>query len=1127
MSLSARIAARQRTPTATIRLGGVRWRDVLSLSVSQAFGQGVSTGEVVGRNPPVSIVEEETTIEWTWGYDGYEEAGFNGIVTRIVEQSYPNRIRLQVADWLYVANVRRADIATDPINSIAASDAIEQILTAAGVPRLAIPDLPASGSEWAGSEWVLGTLTPVSWTNTTPLTAAQQICEALGYWLFCDASGIVRAVQLERRPSSSPFRTLTWGLDFLLSGPPDRTRDASTVRNRVVVRGANTGVQGAQIRDIYQTGDADRTLDYDNFLIEYVNEAEAGAASATAISQRLLSIWSREPNVIRIGKVKADPRFRVGQTIAIVCPLIRLSSATPFFVYALDTSLDLASGDFAQSLTLDGGVGDSGYTTLPPPEASFSWQLVRETLDGTAVVEVILDGTGSRSLGDGEIVSYAWSSVTATALSTPDTATGPRAVFVYPAATTSAEITLTVTDTSSKTGSLTLTVPLAGDAAQTPRSRVLSAALGAAWAASPDGGATWNIEASGDSTLVPEVGGETLLSTRETGATGLRSSNDALASASVDLADLGGAITALAQTIDAPDRVWAAVGTALYRSLDGGTTFTLWGTLLASITAILEDPAVFNSVFVLAGADLAHSTLDTPGSEGWTTLYAGPSGATARHLVRGRSGATTWVCYTGTFTGSPLHRVEGPISVAFPVVSPEVSEIRAIALSDDELNLYAWDQEGRIWSIDGQDGTNVTQFTSAHPAGETVQHALHDPDDPIVYVASFGTTAGTLRKLFPLADQLLLFYQAAAGQQAHRIGTGSRGLVNASILVPTTGETPGGVYAYADGAWVLKNSGLPSGWSWKQIAVNPFNTADWVMVGDDGTTTRTGTLIQSSGQPIMWRTVDGGATWSGIEIADHPTFVGTLGYSFLHIPWLGWSSTGKLFFGAQINRFNVLQRGGAIVWSGDGSGTMPIIWSRQDTGAAAKEVQMASATAGSNGDIVVSLSQGSNGGRFRWGWIEDGGSTLEGDYQLSNDILPDRPYAVHSGLVGRSTVVNISGTWILVPDYRVDLIPAGLASGVYGAATGSHIATNGSNPNRIVRLTRTNPPVEQGDQATAAGPIVFASDRQTQTAMAAMAGTGANAVIWYSEDNGATWSSIARPSDTIQQTLAVLRNPIL
>lgn len=816
MSLASRITAKRRRPTATVRLNGRLWRNVLTLSREQAFGQGVSGGTVEGRDPPVTIVEGETRISWTWGYDGFERAGFEGIVTKILTKSYPNRWTLQVADPLWLADIRRGDIATSPLNDIAASEAVEQILSGAGLSRLSIPTLPASGSAWAGSEWRLGQLTPVSFANTSRLTAAQAICETLGFWLYCDASGTVRATLIERRPSGSPSRTLVWGEDFLLAGPPDRERDAASVRNRVVVRGANTGVQGAQIFDVWQTGAADRTLEVNFPLIEYVNESQAGNASATAVAKRLIRLHSRQPNVIKIPRLKADPRLAVGQTVAIECPPIGFTVATPFFIYALSTTLDLRRGDFSQALTLDGGTGSQGYTTVPPPLASFTWRLVKETLNGTGVTELFLDGTGSQSATGGEITAWSWSTATTTALSTPTTATGSKAMFVYPAATATASVTLTVTDTNSKQSSVTLSITLAGDELVTPTERLLHLALGAAWAASDDGGATWNVvTANADATLVPELGEGTLIATRASGSTGLRSSRDALATAPTNRASLGATITALAQTVGAPDRVWAATGVTLRLSTDGGATFSTWGTLPATITAIVEDPAVPFSVFVLAGNTLYQSISPTAPGTAWTPLYVGPTGATARHLVRD-TGQVTWICYTGSFTGSPLQRVEGPITAAFPVVSPAVSEIRAIAMPPDESVVYAWDQEGRGWVVSSATGI-ATQLTGAAlAAGETAQHAIHDPDDSIVYLATFGTTQGTTYKYFPLLDELLSFYVPASGQQAHRVGLSLTGpplaptvvysLVTGSVAVDLGefGVPPEGwqTVDFDDSAWV-------------------------------------------------------------------------------------------------------------------------------------------------------------------------------------------------------------------------------------------------------------------------------------------------------------------------------------
>lgn len=1098
MSLAARLAATSRRPTATVRLGGRRWADVLTLSRDQAFGQGIAGGEVVGRNPPAAIVEGETTISWTWGYDGHEVAGFTGVVTKVLQRSYPNQVRLQVADPLWLADIRRKDIATDPLNSIAASTAVAQILAGAGLSRLSIPALPASGSAWAGAEWVLGTLTPVSFQNTTALAAAQAICEPLGYWLYCDAAGVARAALIERKPSSSPFRTLRWGEDFLLAGPPERERDAAVVKNRVVVRGANTGVQGAQIWDVWQTGAADRTIEYSSPLIEYVNEAQAGAASATGVAKRILTVWGRQPNVIRIPRLKADPRLAVGQTIAVQCALIGYASAQPFFIYGLSTSLDLRAGDFAQALTLDGGTGDQGYTTLPPPEASFSWRLVRETLNGVGVIEVFLDGTGSHPLGDGEIVSYAWSSGTAVLAGTPNTATGPRAMFVYPAATVTASISLTVTDTSSKTGTITQPITLAGDAMVTPSSRVISVALGAAWAVTPDGGAAWNVEAVGDSTLVPEVGGAQLLSTRATGATGLRGTQDALASASTALASLGGQVTALSQTQDAPQRVWAAVGAQLYRSLDEGATFALWGTLPATVNAVLEDPAVPNSVFVLAGANMYHSTLDTPGAA-WVVLHAGPAGATARHLVRGASGATTWVAYTGAFVGSPLQRVEGPITAAWPLgTSPDVAEIRALTLSPDEATVYAWDAQGRGWRVDSATGV-ATASAAALGAGETAQHALHDPDDPIVYLASFGTAQGPVYKYFPLADQLKLFYQPAAGQQAHRVGIGAAQTSQLRLYAirSTTGGGADGLYRWERGVWTRLPLPVDLGWWWRGLLVSPFNDQHLLLYGNNspvGTHRVVGGVVrdyQTSSRTPLYLSLDGGATWADVTLSGFP---------------------GSGTQTPDINPLWLAGTGGAFVVVGQTAPNAGSYWWQLTSAAPSGAATQISATVNQYfacdglGDEVVLASYSSGGASDKkLNWLSE-----TGDWTQGSSAPGEWTYLAR--IPGGRAVVGINGSTDLyyVADYRAGSAPtlalATAGTRVAAAASGVYV-DSGDGLRRVtgVGAGSVSWAVVVGAGTTIRNVVTDAATRTAVMALEQSAGT------IYASADGETWETIAPP----------------
>jgi hypothetical protein len=302
-------------------------------------------------------------------------------------------------------------------------------------------------------------------------------------------------------------------------------------------------------------------------------------------------------------------------------------------------ALDCVTGAFDQQHTLDGGTGNSGYTTIPPPDASFSWRLVAETLAGDAVVEVFLDGSGSTSLSGGEIVSWDWSTSTTTYSASPNSATGVKATLLFLASAATADITLTVTDTTSKTGSITQTIDLTGADTTPPIQRVLSVAFGAAWYATPDGGATWNIETtSGDAIAVGTIGAGAddraagtagtygILATRGSGgAAGLRGSLDLLATSSTNLVSATGALTSNIWVNEAnPARVWFAIGTAVYRSTDGGVTKTAMHAAPATVNWIMEDPSVDNSVFIACGADFLNATDPTVG---WAVLYPGPIGS--------------------------------------------------------------------------------------------------------------------------------------------------------------------------------------------------------------------------------------------------------------------------------------------------------------------------------------------------------------------------------------------------------------------------------------------------------------------------------------------------------------------
>lgn len=872
-------------PTATCYLDGKRWYGIKKLRYGQQFGQNIAGGSVEGRDPPTDP-RVGMTLSWRWGYDGVEVAGFMGYVSERDVTSYPNTWKLECKDTLWLADQNSSVLQTSPLNSITAKAAVIYLLNNyGGIPtsKIQVSTLPASGAAWVGGEWVLGLLTPVQWgdtdTNsggTTALQAAALICGALGYWLYCDSGGIIRAKQMEKKPSTVAREVFERAVNLLVQGAPVRKQAYDKVYNQVTVHGANTGIDGAQLVDQRQTthpllrSGVVRDWPYSNFLLEYENASDAGAASVSSVATRLINVVSRVPDE-ETHRAKADPNRKVGDTVGLIDAKVGLSSQKNYFIYAIDRTLDLDTGAFDDALSLDGGTGNTGFTTIPPPDASFSWELEAETLDGTAVVVVSLDASGSTS-PTGEIVSSVFSTSTATYGGTPNTFTGVKGQFVFAASASPASVSLTVTDTTAKTGTYAASIDLTGADTAPPLVEVVSGAAGAAWYATPDGGGTWNIETSnGDAISVGTIGAGAddraagtagtygLVATRGSGGIGLRQTINVLSGASTNLVSAGGAVTSNIWVNEAnPARLWWAVGTAVYRSTDGGVTKTAMHAAPASVAWIMEDPSVDNSVFLLAGSSMYNATDPTVG---WALLYSGPVGSTARQFVRSRDGQVTWICFTGAPAGEALQRVE-----TGALADWTATDCRTLALDRNASSLVATvygitgDDPAQIWSFDGLTGLSSHQLASTFPSGATVQHMIQSRKFDVIYTADFDSIAsgqGAFRKLFADMDKLLLWKALTSGQQAHMLGLGGSVSAPATILLLPAGETGAADMLFildgSTGVWTSKALPAASKSDWQWIEANPFDTKKLLLFRYTG-----------SGDNALYYSADFGDTWTTV-----------------------------------------------------------------------------------------------------------------------------------------------------------------------------------------------------------------------------------------------------------------------
>lgn len=738
-----------RRPTAKVYINGMRFQipdTAGAISLGWAIGQPIAGGTLRTFNVPF-LPEIKMPVVVEWGYDWNHVYGFHGFIVNPQRAAYPKSFSIQVKDILWLADFPISKDAINLGNNMTANDAMRVLLhDHSGIPlsRIEIPDLEQS----PGVPWLLGTMTPILF-NGSPLQGCIQICDALGYQLYADAGGVVRARKISGAPSEGALAYWKDARDWLVNGAPTTNSDGEKIYTRVIVTGAMTniitGPSGEQravaVKDAWQIDTHPylpdgkfRELSYANSLIEFVDEADGGEASCTAVAKRLILEHSRTPFSVS-ARVKADPRLEIGMTVSAQASRIGLDNFRNFFLMSVTRSF--GGGQFDDTVTLDGGIGEGGYTLIPPPIASFVWTLHQETLLGQDFIEVFLDGTPSRGFGEpvtedeeGNIVepepgtdpldtiqSYLW-----TDDSEPQkAANGPKTMFRYPKEQVTARICLTVTDITAKSGTFCTVVQLAGDIGGTPTKRELSFAAGASWYVTPDGGKTWNQEVGQLTQATPpisamgsvaadvdsavEVG---FLSAGGASGGGLRSTNDYLATPSTTI-NAGGTtlVTFMSQHEKYPTRIWEAVGNQVFRSEDGGTTFYSAGTFDDPVMWVIESIDTIGVVDVLAGSNLYTSWDGQTSAPHWTVTLEGPPESVARNYVSGF--AKHWVGFGGVPPGSsPLRSAEGDIA-AFPVLDPEVSEVRGLTMMVDRPLLVVVDQAGRIWTLDmtGSSATHV------------------------------------------------------------------------------------------------------------------------------------------------------------------------------------------------------------------------------------------------------------------------------------------------------------------------------------------------------------------------------------------------------------------------------------
>jgi hypothetical protein len=282
------------------------------------------------------------------------------------------------------------------------------------------------------------------------------------------------------------------------------------------------------------------------------------------------------------------------------------------------------------------------------------------------------------------------------------------------------------------------------------------------------------------------------------------------------------------------------------------------------------------------------------------------------------------------------------------------------------------------------------------------------------------------------------------------------------------------------------------------VAVNPFNSDEWIIIGDDGTgVTRTGTALLSGGQSVMWRTTDAGATWAAVPVGDVAD-AGVISYDSFYGPLtsIGYLSDGTIFYAGNIGTGSST---GVVAWRGTAAGLSGT------TLIAPGGSGFYGAVAGQGGDLVMSYRPGP----FRRGYLASGASAIT---EVDDGIGLARITRLDT--TSRAIAFGHGLTWRAHADYRA--ASAGVASSVGGdgtAAAGYGYLVNGGRGSDIYRVddplgTPTNTLIVSTGATGAAAADV------TQSTIAVIEGgttPAASATIHYTED-GAAWQSFAGPT---------------
>lgn len=508
MALQDLIDNRYKKPSIEVSFGnGAKPRDVLSVEVSRNLADAIGTASVTVLSRTGVSPEDRIVIKQ--GYNGEKQLTFTGLVDSIEHNSFEETWTFSCRDLLkkamdtflcqeikfgldvekqiyYYSTYSDLEGGTFTVHEYESLSALtsahpetsdnytnEGVKAEAVVQWLLVMSGLQEGSEIQvdPTDFFIGDLTPATFYLTSVFDAIQQICELIGWYIYCDVGGVVHFKQKPR--AASGYYAWNYTDSKNIHSIHDITSNTD-LRNYVEVHGAS-GIKHVARQPSPYLG----TTTYRGVVIgnDFIDTPDI----ASFVANRVLADLNRLKKTIYM-TVDGNPYLFPGSSV-------RVSSRVATGAYLIEqisTTMSSAGGYTMniQCTTYPGSIYED-----PPQDiyADFTTSLVASFGDPKIVVE--LDGSPSYSTR-GPITQWDWILPTK-----EDSGTIVWGVFDYESVSEglTQDVTLTVKDAAGNVGTVTKPMTLSDlTQNQVLKFRQLYGALTTKGAGSKDGGNTWN-----------------------------------------------------------------------------------------------------------------------------------------------------------------------------------------------------------------------------------------------------------------------------------------------------------------------------------------------------------------------------------------------------------------------------------------------------------------------------------------------------------------------------------------------------------------------------------------------------------------------------------------------------------